>query len=87
MTEAETAEVVASVIAYADDMANKILAAEVPDICTYRALHGLVAWGRGSGHFIPSDRHERALRRLPADVALKAWAEQEARLAAIRRAS
>lgn len=72
------------IVAHADGLANQILAAEMPDICIYRALHGLVAWGRGSGLFAPSDRHLDALQRLPAGEALRLWAEQESRLASIR---
>jgi hypothetical protein len=83
MTESDTAAIV-RIVAQADGLADQILAVEVPDICAYRALHGLVTWGRGSGLFMPSARHLDALQRLPEDEALRLWADQEARLVSVR---
>jgi hypothetical protein len=83
MSDADTAAI-ARIVAQADGLAEQILAVEVPDICTYRALHGLVTWGRGSGLFAPSARHLDTLQRLPEDEALRLWAAQEARLVSIR---
>jgi hypothetical protein len=84
MTDTDAA--IERIVAQADGLADQILEADVPDIGIYRALHGLVTWGRSSGLFTPSARHLDALQRLPDDVALRLWAEQEARLAAIRGA-
>jgi hypothetical protein len=83
LTDDERAAV-ARIVLQADGLAEAIFANEVPDIAEYRALHSLVGWARGSGLFSPSARHLDALQRLPADVALKLWADQEARLASVR---
>jgi hypothetical protein len=77
---------VARIVVQADGLATAIFATEIPDIATYRALHSLVGWARGSGLFEPSPRHLSALQRLPSEVALKLWAEQESRLASVRGA-
>jgi hypothetical protein len=77
---------VARIVLQADGLAEAIFATEIPDIATYRALHSLVGWARGSGLFEPSPRHLSALQRLPSEVALKLWAEQESRLASVRGA-
>jgi hypothetical protein len=77
---------VARIVVQADGLATAIFATEIPDIATYRALHSLVGWARGTGLFSPSARHMDALQRLPSDVALKLWAEQETRLASVRGA-
>jgi hypothetical protein len=83
MDNTDTAAI-ARIAAQADSLADQILAVEVPDICAYRALHGLVQWGRGSGLFMPSARHLDALQRLPEDEALRLWAEQETQLTSVR---
>ncbi|WP_428487208.1 hypothetical protein [Rhodopila sp.] len=83
MTEADHAAV-ASIMRQADGLADQILAAEVPGIGVYRALYGLVNFAGGSGLFTATNRHQRALQRLPAETDMAAWAASEARLAAIR---
>jgi hypothetical protein len=83
LTDDERATV-ARIVLQADGLATAIFTTEIPDIAEYRALHSLVGWARGSGLFEPSPRHLDALQRLPPDVALKAWAAQEASLASVR---
>jgi hypothetical protein len=85
LTDGERAAV-ARIVVQAGGLADAIFATEIPDIATYRALHSLVGWARGSGLFEPSGRHLDALQRLPPGVALKLWAEQESRLASVRGA-
>ena len=65
-------------------LADQILAVEVPQIETYRALYGLVQLGNGARLFTPSVRCQHALRRLPPEADMLAWAEQERRLAGLR---
>jgi hypothetical protein len=87
MTEADR-EAVAKMVAQADNMAAVILTfVGAPDVGAYKALAGLVAFGRGSGLFVPSSRHLAALERLPPAADMAAWAASEARAAAIRGAA
>jgi hypothetical protein len=84
LTEADRQNV-AAIAQQADDLADRILAAPVPALTDYRALHGLVAIADGNGLFVVTPRHTAALERSlsPADAAI--FAERLARLAWLGR--
>jgi len=72
MTEADHAAV-AKIIDQADGLAERIMAAPMPDVRHCKALSGLVAFARGSGLFAPTPHHLAALQRLPPAQDLAAW--------------
>jgi hypothetical protein len=76
--------VVATLIRHMDALADETLAADVVKISPYRALHAFVQLGNKGGWFTPSVKHQTALRRLPPEPAMRAWADQERRLSAMR---
>jgi len=66
-------EAVAKIIDQADRVAERIMAAPMPDVRHCKALHGLVAFARGTGLFSPAPHHLAALERLPPVADLDAW--------------
>jgi hypothetical protein len=62
----EDREAVAKIVRQADGLTSRILGAPTPDAAEHTALHGLVAFARGSDLFTPSPWHLAALGRLPA---------------------